>query len=164
MIYSASQLEILAEVEDLYADYCQSLDDGEIKNWPNFFAKDGEYRVTTRENIQSETPLCLVWCEGQRMLQDRAAALERTVFHRQRAQRRILSGIRLKTFAGLDGPGLQAGASFVLYESVGDEPTALLASGRFIDTVVRVGDALKFKRRICVVDARVLPDSLVFPV
>lgn len=164
MSYSASHLAILAEVEHLYADYCQVLDDGDIGDWPGFFAKDGEYRITTRENLESETPLCLVWCEGQRMLQDRAAALQRTVFYRQRAQRRIVSGIRLKAFEGLEGAGLQSGASFVLYETVGDEPAALLASGRFLDTVVRAGDTLKFKRRICVVDARVLPDSLVFPV
>ena len=128
MIYSVSHLAILAEVEHLYAEYCQTLDDGQIGDWPRFFAKDGEYRLTTRENIASESPLCLVLCEGQRMLQDRAVALERTVFHRQRAQRRILSGIRLKTFEGLDGAGLQTCASFALYESVGDEPTALLAS------------------------------------
>jgi salicylate 5-hydroxylase small subunit len=47
---------------------------------------------------------------------------------------------------------------------MGDEPSKLLACGRSTDVIVRQGDELKFKDRLCVVDSRVMPDSLVFPI
>jgi hypothetical protein len=46
---------------------------------------------------------------------------------------------------------------------MGDEPSNLLVCGRSADVIVRQGSELKFKDRLCVVDARVMPDSLVFP-
>jgi len=155
--------ELAADVELLYTNYCEALDDADTDRWPSFFAQESRYRITTRENLDSGMPLCFVLCEGQAMLRDRAAALKRTVFHRPRFQRRIISGLRLKTFDGLDESGIETCASFVVYESVGDEPSSLLACGRSMDVIVRDEGALKFKQRLCVIDSRVMPDSLVFP-
>lgn len=98
------------------------------------------------------------------MLRDRAAAIEKTVVYRRRFQRRMLSGIRLKTFDGLNSNGIEACASFAIFESVGDAPSQLLVCGRTIDTIVREEEALKFKQRLCVIDARIMPDSLVYPI
>jgi 3-phenylpropionate/cinnamic acid dioxygenase small subunit len=163
MTRTQEQRELAADVELLYTDYCESLDDADTDRWPGFFTQECSYRITTRENVDRGLPLCFVLCEGQAMLRDRAAALQRTVFHRRRFQRRIVSGLRLKTFEGLDRDGIEACASFVVYESVGDEPSRLLACGRSTDVIVRDGGALRFKHRLCVIDARVMPDSLVFP-
>jgi 3-phenylpropionate/cinnamic acid dioxygenase small subunit len=158
------QRELAADVELLYTHYCEALDDADTDRWPGFFAQAGRYRITTRENLDRGLPLCLVICEGQAMLRDRAAALKHTVFHRHRIQRRIISGVRIKSFEGLNGDGHETCASFVVCESLGDEPTRLLACGRSLDIVVREDDGLKFKERLCVIDARVMPDSLVFPI
>lgn len=153
-----------AGVEQLYAEYCESLDDADIERWPSFFVEDASYKITTRDNFERGFPLCFVLCEGQAMLRDRAAALKMTVFQRKRYQRRIVSGIRLRSLVGSGVDGVDMSASFLLYESVGDEPTALLASGRSLDRVVRIGEQLKFKERVCVVDSRLIPDSLVLPI
>lgn len=163
MVKTPEQRELAAEVEALYTDYCEALDDADIARWPGFFASGCSYRITTREHMDRDLPLCLVLCEGHAMLRDRAAALERSVFHRPRVQRRLIGGVRLKTFEGLDADGVEAAASFFLYESVGDAPSQLLACGRSHDSIVRESGALKFKRRLCVIDARVMPDSLVYP-
>ena len=157
--------ELLADVELLYATYAEALDDGDIALWPSFFADDSPvYRITTRENLEQGMELCFVLCEGQAMLRDRAIALLKTAMYRRRFQRRIMSGIRLVTFAGLDGEGLEARATFALFEAIGDDPSKLLVCGRSSDVIVRQGSELKFKDRLCVVDSRVVPDSLVFPV
>lgn len=161
MTRTPEQRALAADVELLYTEYCEALDDGDIGRWPGFFTEQGHYRITTRENLERGLPLCFVLCEGGGMLRDRAAALGRTVFHRPRAQRRMVSGVRLKSFD--EGAGIEARATFALYESVGDAPSQLLACGRSLDRVVREHGVLKFRERLCVIDARVMPDSLVFP-
>lgn len=157
--------ELLADIELLYTMYAEILDDGDALRWPSFFADDLPlYRITTRENVERGMELCFVLCEGQAMLRDRAIALQKTVMHRRRIQRRIVSGVRLLAFEGLDGEGIKAHATFALFEAMGDEPSQLLACGRSTDVIVRQGSELKFKDRLCVIDSRVIPDSLVFPI
>lgn len=157
--------ELMADVALLYTEYAEALDDGDLARWPKFFAEDRPlYRITTRDSIERGLEMCFVLCEGQAMLRDRATALLKTVMHRQRFQRRIMSGVRLLTFDGLDGKGIEARATFALYEAIGDEPNTLLVCGRSSDVIVRDGGALKFKERLCVIDARVVPESLVFPI
>jgi 3-phenylpropionate/cinnamic acid dioxygenase small subunit len=157
--------ELLADVELLYTLYAEALDDGEIMRWPSFFADEAPlYRITSKENVERGLELCFVLCQGQAMLRDRAIALHKTVMHRRRIQRRIMSGVRLLSHDGLDGAGVQARATFALFEAIGDEPSKLLACGRSTDVIVRQGGELRFKDRLCVVDARVMPDSIVFPI
>ncbi|OHX13849.1 hypothetical protein BI347_10240 [Chromobacterium sphagni] len=154
---------LAAEVEYLYAHYCEALDEGRIDHWPSFFVDASLYRITTRDNLERDMPLSLVLCKGQAMIRDRALALQKTVMYRNRCQRRMLSGIRVVD-GDVDGEGMKTRASFLVYESVGDEPTRLLASGCAHDVVVRQAGALKFKQRLLVIDASVMPDSLVFPI
>lgn len=161
MLITSRQRELAADAAELYARYNEALDDAAIERWPGFFTADGHYRLTTRDNLERGLPLCFVLCEGQGMLRDRAEALRSAVFHRRRVQRRMLSGLRL-TRVDADG-GAEACASFAVYESVGDAPSRLLACGRSIDVIARDGDELRFRSRLCVLDARVMPDSLVFP-
>ncbi|HEY3918526.1 MAG TPA: hypothetical protein VGL83_12075 [Stellaceae bacterium] len=157
--------ELLADVAALYTAYAEALDDGDVGRWPSFFADDRPlYRITTRENVERGMELCFVLCEGQAMLRDRATALLKTVMHRHRFQRRIVSGVRLLTFDGLDGKGVEARATFALFEAMGDDPSKLLVCGRSADVILRQGSELKFKERLCVVDSRVVPESLVFPI
>jgi 3-phenylpropionate/cinnamic acid dioxygenase small subunit len=157
--------ELVADIELLYTMYAEALDDGDLARWPSFFADDSPlYRITTRENVERGMELCFVLCEGQAMLRDRAIALQKTVMHRRRIQRRIVSGVRLLSFDGLDAGGVKAHATFALFEAMGDDPSKLLACGRSTDIIVRQGSELKFKDRLCVVDSRVMPDSLVFPI
>jgi len=157
--------DLAANVGLLYTMYAEALDDGEVERWPSFFAEDMPlYRITTRENMERGMDLCFVLCEGQAMLRDRALALQKTVMHRRRIQRRIVSGVRLLSHDGLDRGGVKTRAAFALFEAIGDKPSQLIACGRCNDVVVRQGNELKFKERFCVVDARVVPDSLVFPI
>jgi len=157
--------ELVADVALLYATYAEALDDGDVARWPSFFADDHPlYRITTRENLERGMELCFVLCEGQAMLRDRATALLKTVVYRRRFQCRIMSGVRLLSFDRLDEMGVKARATFAVFEAIGDDPSKLLVCGRSSDVIVREGSELKFKDRLCVVDARVVPDSLVFPI
>ncbi len=155
---------LVTDIELLYTMYAEALDDGDIARWPSFFADDAPlYRITTRDNLERGMELCLVICDGQSMLRDRSTALQKTVMYRHRFQRRMMSGIRLLSSDGLDRDSIKVRATFALFEAIGDEPSKLLACGRSTDVVVRQGGELKFKDRLCMVDSRVMPDSLVFP-
>jgi salicylate 5-hydroxylase small subunit len=157
--------ELAADVALLYTMYAEALDDGDITRWPGFFADDLPlYRLTTQENVERGMELCFVLCEGQAMLRDRANALQKAVMHRRRIQRRIISGVRLLSFDGLEGEGIKARATFALFEAMGDDPSQLIACGRSTDVIVRRGSELKFKARLCVMDSRVVPDSIIFPI
>jgi 3-phenylpropionate/cinnamic acid dioxygenase small subunit len=161
----AEERALLAEVELLYTLYAEALDDGELARWPSFFAdEDARYRITTRDNLEQGMELCLAVCDGQSMLRDRATALQKTVMHRRRFQRRMMSGVRLLSTDRLDGKGIEVRATFAVFEAMGDDPSKLLACGRSTDIIVRQNGALRFKDRLCVVDARVMPDSLIYPI
>ena len=158
------QRALQADVELFYTLYAEALDDGDVARWPSFFADESPlYRITTRDNLEQGFELCLALCDGQAMLRDRAIALQKTVMYRRRFQRRIMSGVRVLTFDGIDGKGVEARATFALFEAIGDEPSKLIACGRSSDVIVRQGNELKFKDRLCVVDARVMPDSIILP-
>jgi len=45
-----------------------------------------------------------------------------------------------------------------------NEPSELLACGRFYDRVVDDAGILRFAERICVTDATSIPTSLIYPI
>ena len=148
------------EVETLYTLYCAALDDGEIERWPSFFTETSSYVVTTKENVERGWPVALLSCESRGMIVDRTTALGKTLYHLPRAQRRIVSGLRV---ADLDGGGTQVRSSFAVFETLVGECTTVLASGGSRDVVAYEGGVLKFAKRLLILDAALVPNSLVFP-
>lgn len=149
------------ELEGLYADYCAALDDGDFDRWPSFFAETSSYLVTTKENADRGWPIALLNCESRGMIVDRTVAIQKTLYYLPRLQRRLVSGLRV---TGVDGAGAQVRASFALFETLVGEHTKVLASGRSLDVVAHEGGALKFVKRVVVVDASLVPNSLPFPI
>jgi len=49
-------------------------------------------------------------------------------------------------------------------ETVGEKPTAVLCSGRYLDRLVRVDGVLKFREKVCVYDTTMVQGSIVFPI
>jgi 3-phenylpropionate/cinnamic acid dioxygenase small subunit len=162
-----SQLEyclLRNEVEDLYTNYCEALDAAKIESWPDFFIDDCIYKVTTKDNIENNMPLCLIFCEKKGMLLDRTYAIKHTLVYRPRTQRRIVSGIKIKIVnAAKDNLIIEAITSFLLFESIENNPSQLLVFGRSEDVITRSQNILKFKNRLFVIDVTDIPESLVFP-
>jgi len=149
------------ELEGLYAEYNEALDDGAIERWPSFFATTSSYRVTTRENVERGWPMTLLHCESYGMILDRSVAIQKTLYFLPRMQRRVVSGIRVTR----EGPDLaHVRCSFAVFETLAGEHTKVLASGRAEDVVIRQEGALKFSERACVLDASLVPNSLPVPV
>ncbi|NHB88991.1 hypothetical protein C5471_15280 [Photorhabdus tasmaniensis] len=156
--------ELTLDVQWLYTIYNEFLDEGNIEQWPNFFVKDSHYRITSRENFDQNFPLSFVLCDGQKMIKDRAIALQKTVMYRRRSQCRIVSGVRLISIDDVNVYGIKACSSFAIYESLYGESSKLLVCGRSHDVIVQDDGILKFKDRMCIINTDIIPDSIVLPI
>jgi 3-phenylpropionate/cinnamic acid dioxygenase small subunit len=148
------------EVEDLYADYAEIIDSGRLERWPGLFAEPCLYRIVSKENFDKGLPLSLMRCESLGMLKDRAFASEKLNVYGPRTWRHSISQIRPE----VDGDRIQVRANFVVFETLHDQPTRILCTGRYLDALVRTDAGLKFREKLCVYDSALIPGSIVMPI
>lgn len=149
------------QVEDLYYDYVECLDDDQLERWPDFFTDDCVYKIIARENYDRGLPLATMLCEGKGMLEDRVVAIRQTSMFGPRSLRHLLSNIRVK---GEDAGGIRVQANYAVLETVIDEHTRVFNAGKYMDKLVRSGGGLKLQERLCVFDSVLIPASLIYPI
>lgn len=155
-----SDPKLRAALRDLYDDYASTLDADRVEAWPGFFTEDALYQVISRETHSQGLTHATIYCNGIRMIRDRAAAIRQTAVFEQRTIRHFISGVRCAERDGL----IEAGANFLLVESLYDGEPQVLMVGEYIDTLVRDGDGFKFKSRSVVYDNYRVRTTLVIPV
>jgi anthranilate 1,2-dioxygenase small subunit len=161
---SDARLEALllrAEIDAFNTDYAERLDRQDLTSWVECFAEDAFYTVISRENFERNHPVGLIYCEGRRMIADRAFALLKTAMFGPRYLRHIISNLSVVPEA--DGT-VQARANFVVFEVLMDrsEPRVLML-GEYRDVFVRAS-MLKLKERRCIYDNLLIPTALCIPV
>ena len=149
------------EVEEFHYDYAAVIERGDIDSWPKFFTEDADYKVIARDNADHDLPLGLIYCEGKAMLKDRAFALLNTEMYAPRYFQLRISNTRVLS---VDGPTITAEASFLLLQTLVEEPSTIQLVGKYHDFFVRNGDSLLIKDRKCIYDTVMLNNNLVFPV
>lgn len=154
------RLTLQLDLETLYADYAECLDDGELERWPEFFIDDGSYQIIPRENFDRHLPLAVMRCESKGMLLDRVAAMRRTSVYAPRTMRHVVSTVRV---IGNDAGVVRARANYAVFETPLDEPTRVFNTGYYLDRLVRLDGVLKFAERLCVFDSVLIPGSLIYP-
>jgi len=157
----AAMREARWEVEEFHYEYAAALERDEIERWPDFFTDDAVYHVIARDNADSNLPLGLIYCEGKGMLKDRAYALRNTEMYAPRYIQLRISNTRVLS---VEEPLVRAEASYLLLETLIDEPSRVHQVGKYYDLFERVGDRLLIKERRCVYDTVVIDNCLVFPV
>ncbi len=155
-------LLLRAEIEAFNTDYAARLDRQDLTAWVDCFTEDAFYTVISRENVERNQPVGLIYCEGRGMIADRAFALLKTAMFGPRYLRHMTSNVSIAMQP--DG-SVRAGANFVVFEVLTDRPDArVLLVGEYRDVFVREGDALKLKERRCVYDNLLIPTALCIPV
>ena len=149
------------DVEEFHYEYAAGLERGEIEQWPDYFTDDAFYRVIARDNEESGLPLGLIYCEGKGMLRDRAYALVHTETFAPRYLQLRVSNTRVFS---ADAQFIKAEASYLLLETLVDEPSRVQQVGKYYDLFERNGDSLLIKDRKCVYDTVLIDNCLVFPV
>lgn len=152
-------MSLREELEDLYAEYSEIIDGGSLERWPGLFTEPCLYRIVSKENYDKGLPLSLMRCESQGMLKDRAFASQKLNVYGPRTWRHCITQIR----AQVDGDQIAARANFAVFETLHDQHTRVLCTGRFLDKLVRTEAGLKFREKICVYDSALIPGSIVLP-
>lgn len=147
-------------IEDLLADYAEAIDDGQLERWPGFFTEDGEYQIITRESHDAGLPIGILYCDSRGMMEDRVRALRTANIYEPHAYRHLLGRPRFEAQA----EGLAVRSNFCVFRIAQDGATVTFATGRYLDRIVRDGDALRFKSRRVVLDSRRVDILLVLPV
>lgn len=154
-------LELRLEIQDLMTHYCHVLDDGDLADWPGLFTEDCFYQVIPRENFDADLPLATMRCESRGMLRDRVMAIKDTYMFEPRYMRHLTSGLRI---VGETDGVISTECAYAVFETLQDEYTRVFNVGRYIDEIVRDDGALRFRRRSCVFDSELVPNSLVYPI
>ncbi|HEY5348622.1 MAG TPA: nuclear transport factor 2 family protein [Candidatus Lustribacter sp.] len=153
-------LAVRAEIDELYADYVDVLDNGEIERWPDLFTDVCTYKIVSRENVERSLPVALMWCDGKAMLNDRVHAYAKLVTYTPRALRHVISSLRVRA----DGDAFRVGANYAVFETRIDESSRVFNVGRYQDVVVRDGERLKYREKICIYDTVIIDNAVVAPV
>jgi 3-phenylpropionate/cinnamic acid dioxygenase small subunit len=155
-----SPRDLKAELDMLYADYAETLNDDGFDDWPAFFTERAFYQIISRENYELNLPVALWRCESKGMILDRVVAIRQTAYYGPRSIRRMVSGVRA---LGWEGGVLKASASYLAVETLPDELTRVFNAGKYVDELVVEDGKLRFAKKICVYDTLLIPNSLIYP-
>ena len=153
--------EARADIEDFHNLYCDTLDLGDLMQWPEFFTEDALYVINSRENAEENMPAGLVYAEGRAMIRDRAFAIKNTMMFAPRYLQHFVSNVMVLSIVGEQ---IRARSSYLLLQTLVESPTTIHQSGRYYDTFVRSGGRLLLKDRYCIYDSTRIANDLVMPV
>ena len=148
------------EIDALYADYAHCLDNEELEAWPAFFTEDCRYRITSAENFAAGLPVGIVYATSNAMLVDRVMALRKANIYEPQRYRHLIGALKLG--AEQDG-ALPVVANLIVVRTMQDGAMMLFAAGRYVDRLVRRGDAWKFASKDVVLDSRQIDTLLAIP-
>jgi anthranilate 1,2-dioxygenase small subunit len=153
------------ELEALYADYAHCLDNDRLEEWPDFFTEDCTYRVTSAENFEAGLRLGIIYATSRNMLVDRVMALRKANIYEPQRYRHLIANLRIeRAEAAAPMEAIDLTAGFLVIRTMQDGAMTLFAAGRYVDRVVRVGDAWKFARKDAVLDSRQIDTLLAIPI
>jgi len=153
--------DLKARVDDLYARYAETICDGALEAWPDFFTDPCLYRVTQRGNHERGMLLGPMFAESRGGLVDRVVAIRNALVYLPRALCYVIGSIRITERAG---NAVKARSMFAAYHTLEGADTELLMTGRSFDTFRDDNGALKFAERVVVFDTERTPGALIYPV
>ena len=149
------------ELTQLYADYASTVDAADWDRWCEFFTDECIYKLIPRENHERGLPLATLSFESKGMLKDRAYAIRETLFHDPYYQRHVIGVPRVLR---IDGDTLHTEANYAVFRTKLSELTQVFNVGRYLDTLVRTEQGLKFAAKLCVYDSEMIPNSIIYPI
>jgi 3-phenylpropionate/cinnamic acid dioxygenase small subunit len=156
----AATAGLLPLVAQLNADYARAIDDDRLEDWPGFFVERCVYKITSADNYRRGLPAGIVYADSQGMLRDRVAALRQANIYERQAYRHVIG---LPAILGEADGAVRAEAPFLVVRIVRGSAMDLFATGRYLDTLVDDGGALRFRERLVVCDSSRIDTLLAIP-
>ncbi len=148
-------------LSQLYARYAQAVDSGDWDLWPEFFTEECSYRLQPRENHERGFALATLSFESKGMLKDRVYGIRDTLFHDPYYQRHVVGAPLVHR---VDGDRIFSEANYAVFRTKLDALSTVFNVGRYLDTVVRTPEGLKFQERLCIYDSEMIPNSIIYPI
>jgi salicylate 5-hydroxylase small subunit len=148
-------------VQQLHVEVARVLDAGDFARWPDFFTEDAMYLVQSRENFDRGLPLATMRLESRAMLRDRVVGATDTMFHDPYYQRHVVGAAMI---LGVYDGEVEAEAAYIVVRTHRDAMPELLSVGRYLDRLVRLDGRWLIRRRTCIFDNDLLPNSLIYPI
>ncbi|HEV8531131.1 MAG TPA: aromatic-ring-hydroxylating dioxygenase subunit beta [Methylomirabilota bacterium] len=147
-------------VAQLNADYARAIDDDRLEDWPEFFAEQCLYSITSTDNQRQGYPGGLMYADSKGMLQDRVAALREANIYERQSYRHLVG---LPALLGETDGVVRAETPFLVVRIMRDGRMDLFATGRYLDAIVEEAGALRFRERIVVCDSSRIDTLLALP-
>ena len=148
-------------LNQLYADYASAVDSGQWDLWPEFFTDPCVYRLQPRENHERGFPLATLSFTSKGMLKDRVYGIKETLFHDPYYQRHIVG---MPVVHASEGGRTLCEANYAVFRTKLSEASTVFNVGRYLDTVVRTPEGLKFASRECIYDSEMISNSIIYPI
>jgi 3-phenylpropionate/cinnamic acid dioxygenase small subunit len=157
---AASLIDLQPRLSQLNADYARALDDDRLEDWPEFFAEDCLYTITSADNYRRGLPAGLMYADSLGMLRDRVAALREANIYERQSYRHVVG---LPSIVGESPDVLRAETPFLVVRIMRDGRMDLFATGRYVDVLTERDGALRFKERVVVCDSSRIDTLLAIP-
>lgn len=148
------------EIRALQYCYGRLIDDDRLEDWPGLFTERGVYKVIPRENLGSEPPLPVFYCEGRGMMVDRVRSLRKANVYNVHWGRHVITNVEL---LAARNDLYEVAACFTVYQTDLEGQTRLFAVGQYRDVVERNGGELHFREKTAVLDTFSIPNLLAVP-
>jgi len=148
-------------IAELNAAYAACLDERRFDAWPDFFTDECVYKLQPRENHDRGLLLATMACESKGMLRDRVYAVTQTLFHIPYTTRHVVAWPRVWR---ADDGGIAAEASYIVVRVRENELPEVFSTGRYLDRIVRVDGALRFRERLAIFDNALIANSVIYPI
>jgi anthranilate 1,2-dioxygenase small subunit len=153
-------LAVRLGVHDLIAAYVDCIDEDRLEEWPDFFAEQCRYLITSRADHAAGLRHGVVYAASRGMLADRVMALRKANIFEPHRYRHVVGPIRVQQ---IDGGIAQAHSNFLAARIMHDGETSLFASGRYLDRIDVTDAPYRFIERIVVLDSHKIDTLLVIP-
>jgi anthranilate 1,2-dioxygenase small subunit len=150
----------LDRIVAVQAAYIRCIDSNALEAWPDFFTDDCLYKVTTAENQRNGFEAGIIYADSKDTLTDRILALRQANIYERQSYRHILG---LPTVLSNGGGEAQCETPFIVVRIMHDGQTDVYATGVYLDTLRRDGDALKFASRVVVCDSSRIDTLMAIP-
>ena len=154
-------LALRLRIEALMADYVHCIDEDRLEEWPDFFTKDGQYRVISRENYELDLPVSLIYCEGHGMFRDRISALRTANIFEPHTYCHMTSALKI---IESDGTEYRTQSNFTVMRTMSEGNMSIFACGKYVDCIIEEDGDLKFRERCVILESRRIDTLLVIPI
>jgi 3-phenylpropionate/cinnamic acid dioxygenase small subunit len=155
-----TDLNLHLKINDFYTRYAESICDGDIETWPEFFTEKCLYRIIPKTNYDRKLRIGPMFAESKGALKDRVVAIKETLVYSARSITHLVSGVRI---VSMEGPLLKTRSMLAIYQTLVDGTTHIQLVGRTFDSINLDDGTPKFSERIVVFDSELLAGALVFP-